>query len=152
MASRASAQWPPAWREAYGQEGVAPARVIEACVRYPPARGGAETHVHALATRLKARGHDVTVYTSDLKTEFPMERLDGPYAEVDGVPVRRFRARSAPGSFHYVFYPSMKAMLGEEADIYHAHSYGYHHTHLAAPAAKRHGRPCVYTPHFHPPY
>lgn len=132
---------------------MAPARVVQACIRYPPARGGAETHVHAVATRLKRRGHDVAVYTSDLKTEFPMERLDGAYAEVDGVPVRRFEARSMPGAFHYVTYPAMKgALLADRADIYHAHSYGYPHTHLAAKAAARHGRPFVYTPHFHPPY
>jgi len=109
--------------------------------------------VHALATRLKRRGHDVAVYTSDLKTEFPMERLDGPHGEVDGVPVRRFRARSMPGTLHYVTYPAMRAaLLADAADIYHAHSYGYPHTHLAARAARRHGKPFVYTPHFHPPY
>lgn len=132
---------------------MAPARVVQACIRYPPARGGAETHVHALATRLKQRGHDVTVFTSDLKTEFPMERLDAPYAEVDGVPVRRFEARSMPGDLHYVTYKGLKTALREtEADIYHAHSYGYPHTHAAGAAARRHGKPFVYTPHFHPPY
>jgi glycosyltransferase involved in cell wall biosynthesis len=95
----------------------------------------------------------VTVFTSDLKTEFPMERLDGPYGEVDGVPVRRFHARSMPGDLHYVTYRGLKAALvATDADIYHAHSYGYPHTHAAAAAAKRHGRPFVYTPHFHPPY
>jgi glycosyltransferase involved in cell wall biosynthesis len=125
---------------------------VEACVRYPPAGGGAETHVHALATRLRARGHDVAVYTSDLKTEFPMARLDGPYAQVDGVPVRRFRAHSLPGPMHWVWMPSMKAMARERADIIHVHSYGYHQTHIAAKAARRLGVPLVYTPHYHPPY
>lgn len=127
-------------------------RIIEACVRYPPAKGGAETHVHALATRLKARGHDVTVYTSDLNTEFPMSKLDGPYDTVDGVPVRRFAARSMPGGMHWVYMPSMKAMVKDRADLIHAHSYGYHQTHIAAKAAARQGVPFVYTPHYHPPY
>jgi glycosyltransferase involved in cell wall biosynthesis len=127
-------------------------RIIEACVRYPPAKGGAETHVHALATRLKARGHDVTVYTSDLNTEFPMVKLDGAYDTVDAVPVRRFPARSMPGGMHWVYMPAMKAMVKDRADLIHAHSYGYHQTHIAAKAALRQGVPFVYTPHYHPPY
>jgi len=97
-------------------------RIIEACVRYPPAKGGAETHVHALATRLKARGHDVSVYTSNLNTEFPMAKLDLPYDQVDGVPVRRFSARSLPGGAHWVYMPSMKAMYKDRADIIHANN------------------------------
>jgi len=108
--------------------------------------------VHALATRLKANGHDVSVYTSDLSTEFPMARLDGPHAEVDGVPVRRFKAHSMPGALHWVWIPSMRAMLKDKAEIVHAHSYGYHQTHIAAKAAKKLGVPFVYTPHYHPPY
>ena len=139
-------------------------RIIQACVRYPPAKGGAETHVHAVATRLKQRGHDVTVYTSDLDTEFPMARLppagqaapggvDGgtTLEMVDGVPVRRFRARSLPGRLHWVRVPSMKAMYKARADIIHAHSYSYQHTHIAAKAATKLGVPFVFTPHFHPP-
>jgi glycosyltransferase involved in cell wall biosynthesis len=45
-----------------------------------------------------------------------------------------------------------RAVLRDGADIYHAHSYGYPHTHMAARAARRNGKPFVYTPHFHPPY
>jgi glycosyltransferase involved in cell wall biosynthesis len=127
-------------------------RILQACIRYPPAQGGAETHVHALATRLKRRGREVVVYTSDLKTEFPMERLEDPAGEVDGVPVRRFRAHSLPDGFHWVWMPSMRAMYRDKADLIHAHSYGYHQTHIAAKAARKLGVPFVYTPHYHPPY
>ncbi len=127
-------------------------RILQACVRYPPAQGGAETHVHAVATRLKQHGHEVAVYTSDLKTEFPMSRLEGPYAEVDGVPVRRFAAHSLPDGLHWVWMPSMKAMYKDRADLVHAHSYGYHQTHIAAKAAERLAVPFVYTPHYHPPF
>src|SRR5882762_6830398 len=130
-------------------------RILQACIRYPPGQGGAETHVHSLATRLEHRGHEVVVYTSDLKTEFPMHRIsrDIPeYSTVDGVPVRRFRAHSLPDGFHWVWMPSMRAMLKDRADLIHAHSYGYHQTHIAAKAAKRLGVPFVYTPHYHPPY
>jgi glycosyltransferase involved in cell wall biosynthesis len=127
-------------------------RIIQACVRYPPAKGGAETHVHALATRLKQRGHDVVVYTSDLNTEFPMTYLDGPYAKVDGVPVRRFHATSMPGGLHYVWMRAMRAMEQDKADLIHMHSYGYHQTHIASKASQKLGVPLVYTPHYHPPF
>jgi len=137
-------------------------RIIQACVRYPPATGGAETHVHALATRLKQRGHDVVVYTSDLSTEFPMAKLPAEAAPltdkatglplVDGVPVRRFKASSLPGALHWVRMPSMKAMLDDRADIIHMHSYGYYQTHVASKAAAKLAAPLVYTPHYHPPF
>lgn len=130
-------------------------RILQACIRYPPGQGGAETHVHSLATRLEQRGHEAVVYTSDLKTEFPMHRIshDIPeYSTVDGVPVRRFRAHSLPDGLHWVWMPSMRAMNKDRADLIHAHSYGYHQTHIAAKAAKRLGVPFVYTPHYHPPY
>src|SRR5882672_2118556 len=81
-----------------------------------------------------------------------MQRLDGAYSEIDGVPVRRFRAHSLPGPAHWVWMPSMRAMYRDRADLIHCHSYGYHQTHIAAKAAKKLGVPLIYTPHYHPPY
>lgn len=50
-------------------------RIAYACIRYHPAPGGAETHVRALAQLMAAKGHEVTVHTSDLYTEVPLVRL-----------------------------------------------------------------------------
>jgi glycosyltransferase involved in cell wall biosynthesis len=127
-------------------------RILETCIRYPPARGGGETNAHAVATRLHRRGHEVTVYTSDLATEFPMARLDQPYAEVDGVPVRRFKGHSLPGPFHWVWMPSMRAMLQDRADLIHVFAYGHHTNLWAAKAARKWAVPLVFTPQYHPLY
>jgi len=129
-------------------------KVLQLCTRYPPGTGGVETHVHAISTELRARGHEVQVLTSDLLSETPLKRIDPgheQYASVDGVPVKRFRARALSGDAQYSFMPAMvRAVLASKADIVHAHSYGFFQTHLAM-AARRMGRTrFVFTPHFHP--
>ncbi|HVM46018.1 MAG TPA: glycosyltransferase family 4 protein [Candidatus Thermoplasmatota archaeon] len=125
-------------------------RVVLASVRYPPAPGGAESHVRALAEGLARRGHEVVVHTSDLHTEYPFARRDLP-GELDGVRVVRHRARRLANAWTVL--PGLPgALRRERADVLHAHSYGYHHTVVAARAAARRGAPFVFTPHFHPPW
>ncbi|MEA3199858.1 MAG: alpha-maltose-phosphate synthase [Thermoplasmata archaeon] len=127
-------------------------RIVLACVRYPPAPGGAETHVRALARAYARAGHEVEVHTSDLYTEYPFARRDLP-AEVDGVRVARHRATRLLGAWTYM--PAMPRALREaakDADVLHAHSYGYHQTVAAAQASRATGTPLVFTPHFHPPW
>lgn len=127
-------------------------KVVLAAVRYPPSPGGAETHVSALAEGLVKRGHHVVVHTSDLHTEYPFVRRDLP-AEVNGVRVVRHRARRLAGAWTVM--PDMLRALREEArdaEIVHAHSYGYFHTSAAARAAARGAASFVFTPHFHPPW
>lgn len=129
-------------------------RIVLACIRYPPAPGGAETHVAALAEGFVQRGHDVVVHTTDLHKEVPFERREMP-SEVNGVRVVRHRGRTPGRTFHYVFAPTMLKALREaaaDADVVHAHSYGYFPTMAAARAAKAERRPFVFTPHFHPPW
>ncbi|HEX2022378.1 MAG TPA: glycosyltransferase family 4 protein [Candidatus Thermoplasmatota archaeon] len=127
-------------------------RVALACIRYPPAPGGAETHVAALAEGLIQRGHDVVVHASDLHTEYPFARRDLP-TEVEGVRVVRHRAVRWLGAWTAM--PTMPKALREEAeraDVLHAHSYGYYQTVAAARASAGTGTPLVFTPHFHPPW
>ena len=129
-------------------------RVVLACIRYPPAPGGAETHVAALAEGFAKRGHEVEVHTTDLHKEVPFERREMP-SEVNGVRVVRHRGRTPGKTFHYVFAPTMLRALGDaarRADVVHAHSYGYFPTMAAARAARAAGKPFVFTPHFHPPW
>lgn len=126
-------------------------RVLEACVRYPPAPGGAEAHVARVVEGLRARGHDVTVLTTDLFKEVPFERRA--FAPQTGV--RRFPAHTFGGEAHYVWSPRQYAALVREVrrhDVVHAHSYGYGHTVAALAAARLAGVPFVFTPHYHPPW
>ena len=125
-------------------------RVLLAAIRYPPAPGGAETHVQALAEGLARRGHEVVVHASDLHTEYPFVRRELP-AEVNGVRVVRHRARRLLNAWTAM--PTMpRALAKEEYDLIHAHSYGYFQTVAAARSAAQKRRPFVFTPHFHPPW
>ena len=86
-------------------------------MRYPPAPGGAETNVAALATGLQQRGHEVVVHTSDLWSETPFRRARLP-RRVAGVPIRRHTAFSPGGEAHYVLPPGMlPGLLREPAGL-----------------------------------
>jgi glycosyltransferase involved in cell wall biosynthesis len=133
-----------------------PLKILQLCLRFHPAPGGVETHVLEISKVLKAHGHDVEVYTTDLYKETPFKKLDGPtqsIEEVMGIKVRRFKAHTLGDEMHYVFTPSLLApVLSSKADLIHAHSYGYFHVNLAAMARKMTGKPFVMTAHFHPQY
>ncbi len=121
------------------------------CVRFPPAPGGAETHVHSISKELVKRGHDVTVFTSDLYTETPFVRLTDVPDTTDGIRVKRFRAHTMGGEMHYVLVPSLLwRSIREKVDVVHAHSYGYFHVNAAFLMRRLRGVPFVFTPHFHP--
>jgi len=99
-------------------------------------------------------GHNVKVLTSDLYKEVPFTKIDDPgpkTEEIDGIKVQRFKARTLGDEMHYVLTPSMLGpLLKTDADLVHAHSYGYLHVNLAAFARKMTGRPLIFTTHFHP--
>ena len=52
--------------------------IIQGCVRYPPAPGGAETVVRAYSEGLQSKGHNVEVITTDLYTETPFVKKKMP--------------------------------------------------------------------------
>jgi glycosyltransferase involved in cell wall biosynthesis len=115
-------------------------RIAQVCPRYSPDIGGVETHVAEISRRLVARGHDVTVLTTD-----PSGRL--PRSEVlDGVKVLRFPA-FAPGDAYYIS-PSLFSYLRHDRgfDIVHAHGY---HALPALFASYASAKRFVFTPHYH---
>ena len=124
--------------------------IIQGCVRYPPAPGGAETVVRAYSEGLLAKGHKVEVITTDLYTETPFVKKKMP-TKVSGVPVSRHSAFTISGEAHYVLAPGMvTSFLTKKADIIHTHSYGYFQNHAAWIKEKFQSTPWVITPHFHP--
>ncbi|HEV8361602.1 MAG TPA: glycosyltransferase family 4 protein [Candidatus Thermoplasmatota archaeon] len=129
-------------------------RVLQVCIRFPPALGGVETHVHQLGAALAARGHAVEVATSDLRSEFPWARLaEEELVDAGPLAVHRFRAATLGGSAHWPWMQGLAGWLARRArtfDVLHAHSYGYHHTLAALLAARLARTPMVLTPHFHP--
>ena len=127
------------------------ANILQLCVRYPPAPGGAETRVRALSEELSKLGHSVSVYTSDLYKEFPFTKLKEHTDRNKEIAVKRHSAYSLPNDLHYVFYPSLiKSMLEKDFDLFHAHSYGYFHVNTTAFIKHIKDKPFVLTPHYHP--
>ena len=124
--------------------------IIQGCVRYPPAPGGAETVVKAYSEGLLDKGHKIEVITTNLYTETPFVKRDMP-TEMSGISVSRHRAFTISGDAHYVLAPGMiTSFLSKKADLIHTHSYGYFQNHAAWIKEKLQGTPWVITPHFHP--
>ncbi|MGQ9583445.1 MAG: glycosyltransferase family 4 protein [Thermoplasmatota archaeon] len=128
-------------------------RIAQACFRFA-APGGAEEHVMQISRELVRRGHEVVVHTSDVYVESPWERGRWPEEEtVGGVMVMRHRAYIRPiaSRWSMLVIPDMvSGLLGEDCDLYHAHSHRYFQLEAAASASRARGRPLVVTPHYHP--
>ena len=125
-------------------------KILQGCVRYPPAPGGAETVVKAYSEGLRDLGHDVEVITTDLYTETPFVKKEMP-SEVNGINVTRHKAYTVSGEAHYVLAPGMvQSFLSKGADVIHTHSYGYFQNHAGWIRERFQSTPWVITPHFHP--
>jgi glycosyltransferase involved in cell wall biosynthesis len=108
--------------------------------RFHPFTGGVETHVHEVASRLAARGFDVTVVTADITRKLP--RRD----ERQGVSVRRFPATPWLGDLQWA--PGIfGAVAGGGWDIVHVQCIHTLVPPLAMAAAGRVGLPYVVSFH-----
>ena len=124
--------------------------ILQGCVRYPPAPGGAETVVKAYSEGLRDLGHNVEVITTDLYTETPFVRKEMP-KQVNGINITRHKAFTVSGEAHYVLAPGMvQSFLSKKADVIHTHSYGYFQNHAGWIRERFQSTPWVITPHFHP--
>ena len=126
--------------------------VLHVVPTYVPAwrHGGPILAVHGLCKALAARGHAVTVFTTDVHGD---GRLDVPLAEpvaVDGVEVWYFPVRYFPVlSRRLYFSPALGAAAGRKArrfDLLHLHSVFLWPTSAAARAAERAGIPYAVSP------
>ncbi|MBO0684344.1 MAG: glycosyltransferase family 4 protein [Candidatus Dormibacteraeota bacterium] len=108
--------------------------------RFHPAVGGVETHVQEVATRLAARGFQVTVVTADSSRGLPAR------AEIDGLHVMRFPASSRLGDLTWA--PGIRrAVAGGGWDLVHIQCVHTLVPVLAMSGARRAGLPCVVTFH-----
>ncbi len=124
-------------------------RVTQITERYPPAKGGVETHVSRLSRELVKIGVSVTVITTDLLGTNPMTRMavrQNPSDE-DGVRVRRLRAFEAlPLRQGLGVVSPQVAFYLKNADLIHAHGYGRYPTFVAGLRRVLH-TPVVITTH-----
>lgn len=108
--------------------------------RFLPRTGGVETHVAAVASRLAANGHDVTVLTTDVTGELP------PREEWRGVAVERERAW--PRKRDYYFSPGIYRRVRDGRwDLVHVQSYHTFVAPLAMAAARSTSTPFIVTFH-----
>lgn len=121
-------------------------KVLHVVPTYIPAwrHGGPIRSVHGLCKALAARGHEVTVFTTDVDTDgaVPVSRA----VRLDGVEVWYFPV-SAPRRLYRS--PAMGAALAERMrgfDLVHLHSVFLWPTSAAARAAERAGVPYLLAP------
>ena len=131
-------------------------RVAQLATRYPPSPGGVERHVAELSAHLGARGHEISILTTELYREYPWQVLPPEVPREERTPfgsVHRLRAWSFPGEAHYTFFRELGPALEKaRPEIVHAHTYGTHQVAVAARHRRRSGTPFVVTAHYHPPW
>lgn len=123
-------------------------RILHVVPTYLPAwrHGGPILAVHGLCKALAARGHEVTVFTTDVHGDGSLEvRLEEP-VEIDAVEVRYFPVRSLRRLY---VAPGLARTAREEIgrfDVVHLHSVFLWPTSAVARIAERAGVPYVLSP------
>lgn len=115
-------------------------RVAMVTARAHPLLGGVETHVHEVARRLAARAVDVTVHTTDLSGELPVEE------SVDGYRIHRYPAWPRDRDY-YLSRSLARAIRHVDADVVHVQGIHTFVAPVALWAARRGGTPSVLTFH-----
>lgn len=116
--------------------------ILFATPRFFPAQGGVENHVYQVATRLVARGHRATVFTTNDNGTLPDA------AEIDGVSIRRFK--HLPRHSDAFLSPDLYRAIvrhGGEFDALHIQNYLTFVSPVAMLAANRIRLPYVVTFH-----
>ncbi len=127
-------------------------KVLEISARYPPGLGGVERHVSELTRALVGRGHEVTVWTSNLQTLRPRVGLPSGRSFEDGVWVERMGAWIPPGlaGVGELVLPRLTLRLRERAadfDVVHAHGFRFFPVFQAIPAVRGSRVPFVISSH-----
>lgn len=126
-------------------------RIAQVTPYFLPVEGGVERHVLNLSRELINLGHEVEVFTcSGTRNGGEL----GSFAEIEGIPVHRFRSVANLGEFGKVWPGFVTKLLKGRYDIVHAHSYRHPHTDLALAVSRFSGSRPVLTSHspFHPEY
>ncbi len=114
--------------------------ILMASARYAPLIGGIETHIREVGTRMAARGHTVTVLTTDPTGALPATEYDR------GMAIRRVKAW--PKNRDYYFAPGVYSEIGSRRyNIVHVQGYSTFVAPIAMMAAIRSSIPFVLTFH-----
>ena len=106
--------------------GVLPMKIgIIAHLKYPiaePYSGGLEMHTHLLASKLTARGHDVTLFASDGSVGENVVHMGRPTATLEHVPVE---AMTIAGAEHAAYARIIEHLQAGVFDIVHFNALHY---------------------------
>ena len=112
---------------------------------FAPVVGGLENVVYELCTGMAARGHAVTVFTSDLTRT---GRTDRGTSRVGGITVHRSRAIARLGAHASIWPGFLRTMRREAFDVVHAHPYRHPQCDLASLDSIRKDAKFVLDPHW----
>jgi len=128
-------------------------RVVQVTPRFPPAIGGMENHVYAIATELTKRGHEVAVITSD-DIDGGKRGIGRNVNVVNGIEVYQYHLLFSKAMREYWFVSGVtKALKNLHADVVHAHGYRCLSSCVAACWCKMNKVPVILTPHgIYPPH
>jgi glycosyltransferase involved in cell wall biosynthesis len=113
--------------------------ILQVCSDSYGEEGGVSVHVRNVSERLVTRGHDVTVYATNLGSRLPRYELKR------GVKVERFKCY-APSNAYFFSWEMFLRMRKVKFDVVHAHSYHAFPLHLSVLAKCK---KFIATPHFH---
>lgn len=126
---------------------AASVRVLHVIPSVASRYGGPSRVVRDLATRLSARGHEITVVTTDLDGD---ERIDPATAAKDFASAEELIVLPTAWPRGYAFAPSMLRVLSEQldrCDVLNVHGAYQFPTWAACALARRKGVPYVFHPH-----
>ena len=129
-------------------------KVLMLAHRFSPSIGGVETHLLELSKNLIARGHQVTIFSSNLEEAGSGKKHARALSRhtVDGIEVVRFNAFPLKNSIDSATLVPGQLLAAlrhvNHFDILHAHSYGYFSSIAASVIKQFHRTPLVFTPHF----
>jgi len=124
--------------------------ILYTTLRYPPAPGGAEELEKQLAEAMISFGHNIKIFTSDLKKHWPMVKFNSDEIKNDPKYINRFYSLALP-RLPYPLLPLMEAAVLKEKnlDIIHAHNFYHYPADMSKFYALVKRVPFVFSPYFY---
>ena len=115
-----------------------------------PYVGGQETYVRKLSEALDARGHKITIFTTDAISRTPLRRVTSGRRLSEGPSILRFPCYAFLYSYMPITPRLVRALLAKEIaeyDIVHVHGYGHFTSYIVGVTGRLFGKPTVLTTH-----
>ena len=115
-------------------------KILQVSSLFPPHVGGIEHHVETLSNKLVEKGHEVTVYTSNV----PKSKR---HEVINGVEIYRFKSLFSPLNNQFIPWLFFKLISKNRFDIIHVHSHLHISSNIAVFSKIFIKRPIVLTSH-----